>query len=136
QAYWELEYAYNNFNVQTEAVQLATRQYESNRRQADQGVLAPVDVVAAQTQVATFQQNLLLAQQGLSQAENTLKTMMLPNRDDLMWTAALIPDTPFDPNSPVPDFEGAVKQALAGRPELAENSISMDISQLDLKLAR
>jgi hypothetical protein len=31
-------------------------QYHSNRGLAEQGILAPVDVVAAQTQVATFQQ--------------------------------------------------------------------------------
>jgi outer membrane protein TolC len=117
-------------------VQLARQQYESNRRQSDQGVLAPVDVVAAQTQVATFQQNLLQAQQTLTQAENALKTMMLPNRDDLMWTAALIPDTPFDPTTAIPSFDDAVKQALAGRPELEDNTISMAINQLDLKLAR
>ena len=59
QAYWELDYAYNAVAVQNEAVQLAEQQYESNKRQAEQGVLAPVDVVAAQTQFSTFQQNLL-----------------------------------------------------------------------------
>ena len=96
QAYWELDYAYNNFNVQSEAVRLAERQYESNRRQAEQGILAPVDVVAAQTQAATFQQSLFTAQQVLTSAENSLKSLMLPNRSDLMWEAALIPETPLD----------------------------------------
>ena len=47
QAYWELDYAWQNMAVQTEAVRLAERQYESNRRQAEQGILAPIDVVAA-----------------------------------------------------------------------------------------
>src|SRR5262249_6789773 len=85
QAYWELTYAYNAVAVQTEALGLAEGQYESNKRQADQGILAPVDVVAAQTQVSTFQQTLLLAQQALTQAENNLKMLMLPDRTDLMW---------------------------------------------------
>src|SRR5207302_1993811 len=40
QAYWELDSAYNSLAVQNEAVALAERQYESNRRQAEQGVLA------------------------------------------------------------------------------------------------
>jgi HAE1 family hydrophobic/amphiphilic exporter-1 len=61
QAYWELYFAYDALRVQSEAVTLAQRQYESNKRQAEQGVLAPVDVVAAQTQSAIFQQNLFLA---------------------------------------------------------------------------
>ncbi len=69
-AYWELDYAAHNLDVQVEAVRLAERQYQSNHRLSDQGVLAPVDVVAAQTQVATFEQSLFAAQQLLTQAEN------------------------------------------------------------------
>ncbi len=48
QYYWELAYAWQNLDVQKEAVRLAMEQYESNRRQAEQGLLAPIEVVAAQ----------------------------------------------------------------------------------------
>ena len=68
--------------MQSEAVRLAEQQYQSNRRQAEQGILAPIDVVAAQTQVATFQQNAFAAQQALTVAENNLKPLMLPERTD------------------------------------------------------
>jgi HAE1 family hydrophobic/amphiphilic exporter-1 len=136
QAYWELDYAWHNLEVQTEAVSLAGRQYESNRRQAEQGILAPVDAVAAQTQVATFQQNLFAAQQALTQAENNLKALMLPNRSDLMWSAALIPETQLNTDVAAPTLEAAVKQALQSRPELEENSLAMDVNGLDTRLAR
>jgi outer membrane protein TolC len=136
QAYWELDYAWHNLEVQTEAVSLAERQYESNRRQSEQGILAPVDVVAAQTQVATFQQNLFAAQQALTQAENNLKALMLPNRSDLMWGAALIPETQLDTNVAAPALEAAVKQALQSRPELEENALALDVNGLDTRLAR
>ena len=136
QAYWELDYAYNNFNVQSEAVRLAERQYESNRRQAEQGILAPVDVVAAQTQAATFQQSLFTAQQVLTSAENSLKSLMLPNRSDLMWEAALIPETPLDTSAAIPPLEDAVKQALAGRPEMTETALALDINGLNTRLAQ
>ncbi len=136
QAYWELDYAWNNFNVQTEAVKLAGHQYESNRRQAEQGILAPVDVVAAQTQAANFQQSLFAAQQTLTAAENNLKSLMLPNRSDLMWGAALIPQTPLDLNVAIPTLEDAVKQALGARPEVAETGLALDINTLNTRLAR
>ena len=45
QAYWELEFAWRNLDVQTQAVHLAEQQDSSNRRQVEQGLLAPVDVV-------------------------------------------------------------------------------------------
>ena len=82
-----------SLDVQMEAVRLAEQQYEGNRRLAEQGVLAPVDVVAAQTQVASFQQNAFLAQQALTAAENNLKARMLPSRDDLLWNNELVPET-------------------------------------------
>jgi HAE1 family hydrophobic/amphiphilic exporter-1 len=136
QGYWELDYAWNNVNVQVEAVKLAQGQYESNRRQAEQGILAPVDVVAAQTQFATFQQNLLAAQTALTVAENNLKSLMLPNRTDLMWGMALVPETQLDAGASVPALDEAVKEALAGRPEIAETSLAIDIGNLDIRLAR
>ena len=136
QAYWELDYAWNNVNVQAEAVKLAERQYDSNRRQAEQGILAPIDVVAAQTQSANFQQSLFAAQQALTAAENNLKSLMLPNRSDLMWSAALIPETPLDMNVTIPPLDDAVKQAMASRPEVAETSLAIDINGLNMRLAR
>jgi HAE1 family hydrophobic/amphiphilic exporter-1 len=136
QAYWELDYAYNNFNVQAEAVRLASEQYASNRRQAEQGLLAPIDVTAAQTQFATFQQGLFAAQQQLTAAENALKAMMLPDRNDLMWSAALVPETPLDTDVGIPKLDEAVRQALAGRPEMAESGIAVDISALNARLAK
>src|SRR5262249_21673024 len=112
------------------------QQYESNRRQVAEGVLAPIDVTAAQTQVATFQQILFGAQQTLTAAENNLKMLMLPDRTDLMWSAAIIPETQLDTSLPVVPLRDAVNQALASRPEVKENALALDINQLDARLAR
>jgi HAE1 family hydrophobic/amphiphilic exporter-1 len=134
-AYWELDFAWHNLDVQTEAVRLAERQYASNRRQAEQGLLAPIDVVAAQTQVATFQQSLFAAQQALTQAENNLKLLMLPNRSDLFWNTALVPATEPDLHPPVPDLQDAMRQALKARPELAQSAIALEVNKLDARLS-
>jgi outer membrane protein TolC len=120
--------------VQPEAVRLAEQQYQSNRRQAEQGILAPIDVVAAQTQVATFEQNVFAAQQALTVAENNLKALMLPNRDDLMWSTALLPETEVDTGVKIVPLRDAINQALAGRPELAQNAVALDINKLDVRL--
>jgi HAE1 family hydrophobic/amphiphilic exporter-1 len=136
QEYWELDYARRNLEVQVEAVRLAESQYDSNRRQAEQGLLAPIDVVAAQTQVATFQQDVFTAQQALTQAENNLKSLMLPNRSDLLWSAALIPETRSATDVQLPALDEAIRQALKGRPELAENAISIEVNALDSRLSK
>ncbi|HTY65000.1 MAG TPA: efflux RND transporter permease subunit [Acidobacteriota bacterium] len=130
QFYWELAYARQNLEVQKEGVRLAEEQYESNRRQAEQGLLAPIEVVAAQTEVATFEQTMALAQDTLTAAENNLKQMMLDPVNPL-WKAALIPETLPDPDVEPPPLKDALAHALASRPELAEQSINMAISKLD-----
>jgi HAE1 family hydrophobic/amphiphilic exporter-1 len=136
QSYWELDYAYRNLGVQIEAVRLAEQQDASNRRQVQQGLLAPIDVVATQTQIATFQQNVFLAQQAVTVAENALKALMLPDRTDLMWGMALTPEGSSDPTRPLPTLEEALKSALASRPELAESAISIEVNKLDTRLSR
>ena len=136
QSYWELEYAYRNLQVQIEAVRLAEQQDASNRRQVEQGLLAPVDVVQTQTQIATFQQNVFIAQNALTTAENSLKYLMLPDRNDLMWGMSLTPEQSPDTHPSLPSLEDAVKQALSNRPEAKEATLSVDVNQLDARLSR
>jgi HAE1 family hydrophobic/amphiphilic exporter-1 len=134
--YWELDFAVENLEVESQAVRLAADQRASNRRQADQGILAPIDVVAAQTQVATFEQNLFTAQQALTTAENNLKTLMLDGASDPVWNMALVPETKPDLNVIPPAMDEAVKRALSSRPELSENLINREINGLDVQLNR
>jgi outer membrane protein TolC len=136
ESYWELDFAYRNLEVQIEAVRLAEQQDASNRRQVEQGLLAPIDVVATQTQVATFQQNVFTAQQVLTSAENALKILMLADRTDLMWGMALIPQQSEESAGALPNLDESIKTALARRPELAESSISIELNQYDTRLSR
>jgi HAE1 family hydrophobic/amphiphilic exporter-1 len=131
QYYWELVYAWQSLEVQKHALDLAMQQYESNRRQVEQGLLAQIEIVAAQTQVATYRQSVVAAQQTLTISENNLKQMMMSGRDDPMWDDALIPETQFSLDFSAPALADALSQALDNRPELAESSLNMDISRLD-----
>jgi outer membrane protein TolC len=136
ESYWELDFAYRNLEVQIEAVRLAEQQDGSNRRQVEQGLLAPIDVVATQTQVATFQQNVFTAQQALTSAENALKVLMLADRTDLMWGMALVQEQAQDSGDTLPSLDDAIKTALAKRPELAESAISIELNRYDTRLSR
>lgn len=136
QAYWELSYAYNNLQVQLDAVRIGIQQDESNRRQEEQGILAPIDVVAAQTQLATFEVGAYAAQSALTSAENTLKELVLPDRTDTSWSSALIPTTPEDVRAPLTPLSDAVAEAMANRPEIAEVKINGEINQKDVRYYR
>jgi outer membrane protein TolC len=135
-AYWELVYAFNNLQVQLEAVDIGRQQDESNRRQEQQGLLAPIDVVAAQNQLAAFEVTAYIAQNSLTRAENLLKTLILPDRNAALWASALIPTTSPAVEAPRSSLDEAVKEALMVRPEAAQVLISQRINNDDLRYFR
>jgi outer membrane protein TolC len=136
QAYWDLAFALRNLQVQIDAVKQARIQVESNQRLVEKGVLAPIDIVAAQTQVTTFEQSVYTAQQSVTQAENTLKTLILRDRSEALWSRALTPVTPVNLDVPNVPLEDAVRAALANRLDLAELRTNKELNDIDLRYYR
>jgi HAE1 family hydrophobic/amphiphilic exporter-1 len=136
QAYWELAYAVGNVSVQLDALTQARTQVSSNERQVQAGTLAVIDVVEAQTQVATFEQNLANAQLALTQAENRLKSLMLGDRQSPMWDRALVPSVPADRTAPAMPVADAVRVALANRPELTGLDAQQAQNNIDQRFFR
>jgi HAE1 family hydrophobic/amphiphilic exporter-1 len=136
QAYWDLVFALRNLQVQIDAVKQARTQVESNQRLVAHGVLAPIDIVAANTQVTTFEQNVYTAQESVTRAENTLKTLILPDRNAPLWSRPLTPVTPVEIQAPRVPLEQAVRAALNSRPELAQLQTNAEINQIDTRYFR
>jgi HAE1 family hydrophobic/amphiphilic exporter-1 len=136
QAYWELVNALKTLQVQIEAVKQSRAQVETNKRQVAQGVLAPIDVVEAEAQVKNFEQNVYSAQEQVTRAENTLKTLMLPDRKADLWSRALLPTTPVALEAPRVLLSEAINAALENRMELAQLRTSAEINQIDQNFYR
>lgn len=130
-AYWDLVFALRNQEVQTRALDQARTQAESNRRQVAQGVLAPIDVVEADTQVAIFEQNLAQAEEAVARTETALKTLLASEWTSPLWSRALQPTTPLEQATPAVVYEEAVRAALAARPELAEVEAAVEINDVN-----
>ena len=135
-AYWDLVFALRNLQVQIDAVKQARTQVESNQRLVREGVLAPIDILAANTQVTTFEQNVYTAQEAVTRAENTLKTLILPDRTAALWSQPLTPVTPVNLEAPRVPLEQAVNAAITNRPELAQLQTSAEINQIDTRFFR
>ena len=131
QAYWNLVFSLRNLQVQIDAVKQARTQLESNQRQVEKGVLAPIEVVAATAQITTFEQNVYAAQESVTRAENTLKTLMLPDRSAEVWSRPITPVSPVSLEPPRIGHEVAVVEALRNRPEITQLETSAEINQID-----
>jgi HAE1 family hydrophobic/amphiphilic exporter-1 len=136
EAYSDLVYANEFLKIEVDAVGLARNQVNSNQRMVDQGVSAPVDVIEARTQLATFEQAVYLAQAQLTRAENNLKSLILANRNDPLWSSSLRPVTDLNLNAPSITLADAIRDAISTRPEMSQVEIESEINGLNTRLYR
>lgn len=136
QAYWDLAFSLRNLQVQIDAVKQARLQLESNQRLVSKGALAPIEIVAANTQITTFEQNVYTAQEAVTRAENNLKTLMLPDRAADIWSRALVPISPVEVEIPRIPLEQAVSEALVNRQEIAQLKTNDEINKINERYYR
>jgi outer membrane protein len=138
-AYWELVYARENVKVQEQAVTVSDKLYGDNKKQLEIGTMAPLDVTRAESELATDRQNLIVAQTVKLTDEQTLKNAI--SRDPLAPALANVEIVPLDhPNPPeaveAANFEDAVKEAFAKRPDLLQQEINVTNAVVDSKANR
>jgi HAE1 family hydrophobic/amphiphilic exporter-1 len=135
-AYWDLVFALRNLQVQIDSVRRAREQLESNQRLVNGGVLAPIEVVAASSQITIFEQAVYAAQTEVTRSENVLKTLLLPDRTAAQWKQPITPVSPIDRQTPSIGLEVSLSEALENRPELRQLDETEAINQIDQKFFR
>jgi outer membrane protein len=129
QLYWTLVAANSTVNVNQQAVAVAQKLYDDNKKQVDIGTLAPIEVVRAEAQLATAQQALVAAQSAVLQLEAVLKSALSRNglTSPEILQAHVIPTDPIripqtEAIQPVQDL---VSSALDNRPDVAQSRIQL-----------
>jgi HAE1 family hydrophobic/amphiphilic exporter-1 len=138
-AYWDLVFALKNLQVQKTAVGDAKKQLDHNRRLVEEGQLAPVDILAGETQVANLEQNLAEAVEIVTRAENYLKTLVGGGKDDEVWSQNLLPiDAPdvMQSEIPVADVRRDTDTAIGNRPEIELSDIEISITDIETRYFR
>ncbi|HUB02338.1 MAG TPA: TolC family protein [Terriglobales bacterium] len=131
--YWNLVYAYENVKVQQENLAFAQRTLSDTKKQVEIGTLAPIEVVRAQSTVASDQQALTLALTDLQLEQLLMKNALSRTLvDPRLADAEVIPTSTMQvptQESVVPTEE-LVNDALSHRPDLAEARINLTNTQI------
>jgi HAE1 family hydrophobic/amphiphilic exporter-1 len=135
-SYWDLAFALRNLQVQRDSLRDAKDQLEHNRRLVQEGQLAPIDIVAAETQVVNFEQSVYDALNTVNLAENLLKNLISTNRSDAIWAQALTPVDSVELTAPTTTLNEALEMALQNRPEIEINNTQKDLNALDQRFYR
>lgn len=135
-AYWDLTYSLRNLQVQRDGVKDAKDQLEHNKRLVNEGQLAPIDIVAAETQVANLELAVYDALETVNRAENTLKNLIAQNKNDSLWIESVVPIDSVELEAPRTTLPEALTLALVNRPEIEINNAQKDINEIDQRFFR
>lgn len=137
-SYWNLVSAQEQVKATEQALQAAQRLYEDNKRQAEIGTLAPLDVVSAQSQVASTQRDLIVAQTNLQQQELTLKIFFSKQITQALGDAQVVATDPLpDPReADIVPLDEAITTAARNRPEIPEAEATLRNNQMAVKVTQ
>lgn len=120
-AYWDLAAAREAVLSAERALSTAQQLESDNRKQVEVGTMAALDVVTAQSQVATSQRDLIVAQTNLQNAEMQLKLIFAKRLDEPLASASIENTDPLpDPDSAaIPTLAEAIASAVENRPDVS-----------------
>ncbi|MBV8066370.1 MAG: TolC family protein, partial [Candidatus Eremiobacteraeota bacterium] len=135
-SYWDLVAAWRNVAIQEEALHEAVEQQRSAVRLARRGALPAVTAVESETQVANFQSGVFSALQNVSHLQTQLKSLIVADAGDPIWSANLVPSSPVQELPSASDLAGVVALAQQERPEVRQVLDQRRAADLDLAYAK
>ena len=134
--YWELVFDRENVKVQEAAVGVSQKLYSDNKKQLEIGTMAPLDVLTAESQLATDQQNLIVAQTTKLQQETVLLNDIAKNllAKDVAGIE-IVPTTAIATPDLVENIQlqDAVQEAWSKRPELFQANLNLKNAGIEVK---
>lgn len=136
--YYTLLYDRQNVGVAQEAVNYSQHLLDDNKKQVEIGTLAPIEVVRAESELATDQQTLIVAQTTLKQQEQVVKTELSKQVTPDLADIEIDPTDkfPVSEEESVPPVDKALQMAYQNRPEMTEAYLNLSNQDITLKAVR
>lgn len=128
QAYWDLVYALRNLEVQREARVLSADLNRITRIKIDVGSLAPIDIVQTEVGIATAEQQIIIAEGLIGDAQDRLKRLL--NLDPAKWNVPIVPTDEVRVEQPAVSVEDGMRLALSRRPEIIAAAYNVDSDRI------
>jgi outer membrane protein len=137
--YWTLVADRQAVDVAKQTLAVSQKLYEDDQRQLEIGTLAHLDVVTAESEIASDDQALIVAQTNQLQQEIVVLDLISKNpMDPRLQGLQILPTTSLDqvpqvPNLAIPD---AVNEAWTNRPELQVDQLQLKNDRIEIKATR
>ncbi len=135
-AYWDLAYAIASLQVQQQSLELAEESLRNTRARVEIGTTPPIDIVEAESEMATRQEAVILAQAQIEAAEDTLRALVFdPSMPDF-WTARIEPTERPSLQPSAVSVDAAMARALDRRTDLQQARKSLESSEIGIRYLR
>ena len=137
EAYWNLVHSIENLKVRQQSLKLAQDLLEKNRKAVEVGTLAPIEILSAQSAVATREADILQAEAVLKDNEDRLGTIInLATEEKGAELAKIVPlDKPTYEKREV-TLDEALRTAMDNRPDLNATRIDLKNRELNVSYSR
>ncbi len=138
--YWDLVAAYDDEKVKSRSLDFANETLESDRKQLALQAIPAMDVMRAEGEVATREQDLTIAKTTLQFQELLIKNALTKNLDDPILEAMPVHPTDqtgnLDTGAAQGPTEDMIVRALRDRIELSESDLDLDNRRISQSAAR
>jgi len=135
-SYWDLAAAIENLEVNRRSLKLAQELLEINKAKVKAGVLAPLEIVAAEAEVASREEGVIVAENLIKSVEDRLRRVMNLPKDVQMWERPIKPaDKPALADQRFSEEE-SLKRALELRPEYLQAKFDLTNKEIYRKYTR
>lgn len=135
--YWDLVAFNEDVRVKQQALATSQRLYEDNKKQVEVGTLAPIEIVRAEAEVASREQDLTVSETQVLQQETIIKNALSKNgvASPSVADARIVPTDHMQVPAvePIQPLQDLAANALRSRPELSQNRIQIEDQKINLK---
>ena len=134
--YWDLVSFNDNLKIKQQTLTLDTQLYEDNKRRAELGALAEIDIVQAEAEMKNAQRDVATAETQVLQQEMIVKGVLTRNglNSPAIVTARLVPTDHFDvpAQEAIVPTQDLVAEAFQKRPDIEQSQIGLEDSRISM----
>lgn len=136
--YWDLVFTAEDIKVKQRSMELAQKTLSDNQIQVNVGTLAPIDLVQAESEVASRKESLVVSTFTQTQSEDQVKKLITSQADPGMVLARLTPmqQAKRPVAGDVMAVEEGIRVALENRLEMRQLAVELKNKDIDLEYSR
>jgi outer membrane protein TolC len=138
--YWDLVSFNDVLKIRQQTLDLNTKLYHDNQRRAELGAIAPIDIIQAEAEMKSSQQDVTNAETQVLEQEAILKSVLTRTGLDSLdiINARIVPTDHFDipAQEQVRPIQDLISEAIANRPDLQQSRIGLEDARINMKGTR